>query len=196
VSRYLHLPFQAGANEILDRMHRRYTREEYVELVARLRAAVPEINLSTDVIVGFPGETEEHFEQTLDLLQKIRFGQVFAFAFSPRPRTPAARYDEHVDDAVKKERLHRLFELSDRISTELNEALVGAELPVLIDGDSRRDSEHWQGRAEDNRVVNFAKTGREAIGDIVEVRITGAGAHSLFGQRGSGDGTLPVMGAA
>jgi tRNA-2-methylthio-N6-dimethylallyladenosine synthase len=196
VSRYLHLPFQAGADEILDRMHRRYRREEYLELVASLRAAVPEINLSTDVIVGFPGETEEHFEQTLDLLEKVRFGQVFAFAFSPRPRTPAARYQGHVEDAVKKERLHRLFEVSDRISTDLNEALVGVDLPVLIDGDSRRDSEHWQGRAEDNRVVNFAKTGREALGDIVDVRITRAGAHSLFGERRTVDGRLPVMGAA
>jgi tRNA-2-methylthio-N6-dimethylallyladenosine synthase len=196
VSRYLHLPFQAGADEILDRMHRRYTREEYLELVARLRDAVPEINLSTDVIVGFPGETEEHFEQTLDLLRTIRFGQVFAFAFSPRPRTPAARYDGQVAESAKKDRLHRLFALTDQISTELNQSLVGADLPVLIDGDSRRNPEHWQGRAEDNRVVNFAKSGREEVGEIVEVRITRAGAHSLFGDRCSGDGRLPVFGAA
>jgi tRNA-2-methylthio-N6-dimethylallyladenosine synthase len=196
VSRYLHLPFQAGADEILDRMHRRYTREEYLELVARLRDAVPEINLSTDVIVGFPGETEEHFEQTLDLLRTIRFGQVFAFAFSPRPRTPAARYDGQVAESAKKDRLHRLFALTDQISTELNQSLVGVDLPVLIDGDSRRNPDHWQGRAEDNRVVNFAKSGREEVGEIVEVRITRAGAHSLFGDRCSGDGRLPVFGAA
>lgn len=196
VSRYLHLPFQAGSNEILERMHRRYTREEYLELVARLRRAVPEINLSTDVIVGFPGESEEHFEETLDLLREIRFGQVFAFAFSPRPRTPAARYDGQVAESAKKDRLHRLFALTDQISTELNQALVGANLPVLIDGDSRRDPDHWQGRGEDNRVVNFAKSGREEIGDIVNVRITRAGAHSLFGERCTGDGSLPVVGAA
>jgi tRNA-2-methylthio-N6-dimethylallyladenosine synthase len=196
VSRYLHLPFQAGSNDILDRMHRRYTREEYVELVARLREAVPEINLSTDVIVGFPGETEEHFEETLDLLRTLRFGQVFAFAFSPRPRTPAARYGEQVDEAVKKDRLHRLFALTDQISTELNEALIGADLPVLIDGDSRRNPDHWQGRGEDNRVINFPKTGREEVGDIVDVRITRAGPHSLFGERCVGDGRLPVLGAA
>jgi tRNA-2-methylthio-N6-dimethylallyladenosine synthase len=196
LSRYLHLPFQAGANEILDRMHRRYTREEYLELVARLRLSVPEINLSTDVIVGFPGETEEQFEQTLDLLREIRFGQVFAFAFSPRPHTPAARYEGQVAESVKKGRLHRLFALTDQISTELNQTLVGAEVPVLIDGDSRRDPDHWQGRAEDNRVVNFAKSGREEIGDIVNVRITRAAAHSLFGERCAGDGRLPVVGAA
>jgi tRNA-2-methylthio-N6-dimethylallyladenosine synthase len=104
VSRYLHLPFQAGSNEILERMHRRYTREEYLDVIARLRKAVPDINLSTDVIVGFPGETEEHFLETLELLEEIRFGQVFAFAFSPRPRTPAARYAEQVEETVKKNR--------------------------------------------------------------------------------------------
>jgi tRNA-2-methylthio-N6-dimethylallyladenosine synthase len=196
VSRYLHLPFQAGANEILNRMHRRYTRQEYLDLVNRLRQAVPEINLSTDVIVGFPGETEEHFVQTLGLLEEVRFGQVFAFAFSPRPKTPAARYGEQIDEPVKKDRLHRLFALTDEISSELNHELVGREVPVLIDGDSRRNSDHWQGRGEDNRVVNFAKTGREAIGDIVDVHITRAGAHSLFGERCSGDGRLPVVGAA
>lgn len=196
VSRYLHLPFQAGANEILDRMHRRYTREEYLELVTRLRNVVPDINLSTDVIVGFPGETEDHFQQTLDLLQEIRFGQVFAFAFSPRPHTPAARYDGQLEEETKKERLHRLFALTEQISSELNQELVGRDLPVLIDGDSRRDPDFWQGRGEDNRVVNFAKCGREAIGDIVDVRITRAGPHSLVGERCSGDGRLPVVGAA
>ena len=196
VSRYLHLPFQSGANEILDRMHRRYTREDYLELVARLREAVPNINLSTDVIVGFPGETEEHFAQTMDLLEEIRFGQVFAFAFSPRPRTPAARYEDALSESAKKERLHRLFAVTDQISSELNQGLVDGTIQVLIDGDSRRDPEHWQGRGEDNRVVNFAKSGREGVGDIVDVLITRAGPHSLFGERSSGDGRLPVIGAA
>jgi len=196
VSRYLHLPFQSGANEILDRMHRRYTSEEYLDLVAHLRNVVPDINLSTDVIVGFPGETEEHFQQSLDLLQEIRFGQVFAFAFSPRPNTPAARYDDQVEEVTKMERLHRLFALTEQISSELNQELVGREIPVLIDGDSRRNPNHWQGRGEDNRVVNFAKCGREGVGDIVDVRITRAGAHSLVGERCSSDGRLPVVGAA
>jgi tRNA-2-methylthio-N6-dimethylallyladenosine synthase len=196
VSRYLHLPFQAGANEILHRMHRRYTCEQYLDLVGELRSAVPDINLSTDVIVGFPGETEEHFQRTLELLERIRFGQVFAFAFSPRPRTPAAKYDDQVDEATKKDRLHRLFALTDQISSELNQELVGREVSVLIDGDSRRDPEHWQGRGEDNRVVNFAKCGREGVGDIVGVRITRASPHSLFGERTTGDGRLPVIGAA
>ena len=193
VSRYLHLPFQSGSDRILKRMHRRYTRAEYLELLQRIRQAVPDINLSTDAIVGFPGETEEDFEQTLSVLAGVRFGQVFAFAFSPRPNTPAAHYEEQVDEEVKKSRLHRLFHLTEHISQELNEALVGRVIPVLIDGDSRRDPMHWQGRGDDNRVVNFAKTGREAVGDIVDVRIVRAGSHSLFGEAATPSLSLPVV---
>lgn len=181
VSRYLHLPFQAGSNRILERMHRRYTREQYLELIDRIRAAVGNINLSTDVIVGFPGESDEDFLSTLDMLQQIRFGQVFAFAFSARPRTPARRYPGQVADAVKSERLQRLFELTDRIALELNQELVGTEVEVLIDGDSRRSHDDWQGRGEDNRVVNFPKSGSEKVGDLVLVRIERASAHSLYG---------------
>jgi tRNA-2-methylthio-N6-dimethylallyladenosine synthase len=195
VSRYLHLPFQAGADPVLKRMHRRYTRDEYIDLIVRLRSAVPDISLSTDVIVGFPGETEADFTQTLQLLEEVRFGQVFAFAFSARPRTPAARYQDLLTEDAKKGRLHRLFELTDRISLELNQALVGSTVSVLIDGDSRRNSEHWQGRGEDNRVVNFPKTGCERIGDLVDVEITGAGSHSLVGSRATCAANLPVFGA-
>lgn len=182
VSRYLHLPIQSGSDRVLKRMNRRYTRAEYRSLVEHIRRAVPEINVSTDVIVGFPGETEEDFTETLDLLESLRFGQVFAFTFSPRPRTPAARYLDDVPEDEKKERLHRLFELSDRISLELNTALIGARVCVLIDALSRRDPNHWQGRGEDNRVVNFPKLADERIGDLVTVEIQRAGAHSLIGE--------------
>jgi tRNA-2-methylthio-N6-dimethylallyladenosine synthase len=193
VSRYLHLPFQAGSDSILERMHRRYTRAEYTDLMTRLRSAVPDINISTDVIVGFPGETEEDFGQTLELLEEIRFGQVFAFAFSPRPQTPAARYEDLLSEEAKKQRLHRLFELTDQISLELNQALIGRTVSVLVDGDSRRNPKHWQGRGEDNRVVNFPKTGCEAIGDLVEVEISRAGSHSLVGRRATASINLPVF---
>jgi tRNA-2-methylthio-N6-dimethylallyladenosine synthase len=175
-------------------MHRRYTREDYADLIGRIRSAVPDINLSTDVIVGFPGETEPEFEDSLELLEELRFGQVFAFAYSARPRTPASKYDGAVPEAVMKERLHRLFELTDRISSELNYQRVGSTVPVLIDGDSRKSTDHWQGRGEDNRVVNFAKTGFETVGDIVDVRITRAGQHSLFGESlADAAGRLPVV---
>ena len=197
VSRYLHLPVQSGSDRVLRRMHRRYTRAEYLELVSRIRSAVPDINLSTDVIVGFPGETEEDFGETLELIQRVRFGQVFGFAFSPRPRTPAARYPGQLPEAVRKERLQRLFALTDRISHELNQSLVGTLSRVLIDGSSRRDPEMWQGRGEDNRVVNFPRTGRETIGDVVEVRIVHGAAHSLRGEAASSPSrTLPVLPSA
>ena len=194
VSRYLHLPFQAGSNRILKRMNRKYTREEFLELIRRIRSAVPDINLSTDVIVGFPGEAEEDFQETLDLLEVVRFGQVYAFGYSPRPKPPSRTYDEQVADETKSDRLQRLFAVSARISGELNSALVGTTVPVLVDGESRKRTEHWQGRGEDNRVVNFPKTGRESVGDVVPVIIERAGPHSLFGRRDlSGVRRLPVM---
>ncbi len=201
LSRYIHLPFQAGSDRVLARMKRRYTRGEYLDLIARIRRAIPSANLSTDVIVGFPGETEDDFSQTLELLQYVRFGQVFAFAYSPRPRTPAARYEDQVPETVKSDRLRRLFELTDRIERELNESLVGTVQEVLIDGDSRRSARDWQGRGADNRVINFPKTGDDAPGDIVPVRITAAGAHSLYGERLPGrpihrfrPASMPVLG--
>jgi tRNA-2-methylthio-N6-dimethylallyladenosine synthase len=193
VSRYLHLPFQAGSDTILRAMRRRYTRREYIDLIARIRDAVPDINVSTDVIVGFPGETEEDFQHSLDVLERLRFGQVFAFGFSPRPGTPAARYPEQVEEEVKKDRLHRLFAVADRISLELNQSLVGTKMPVLIDGVSRRREEDWQGRGEDNRVVNFPKGPDEGIGDVVDVRILRAGPHSLSGERAGKLVELPVL---
>ena len=193
VSRYIHLPFQAGSDRILQRMHRRYTRSDYLALVARIREAVPEVNLSTDVIVGFPGETENDFRDTIRVLEEVRFGQVFAFVYSPRPRTPAARYGEQVPQAVAGERLARLFELTDRISLELNQELVGRVLQVLVDGESRRDSTAWQGRADDNRVVNFPKTNREGMGEIVPVLIRRAGPHSLQGEAIPRPERLPVL---
>jgi len=182
VSRYLHLPVQAGSDRILRRMHRRYTREGYLELVSRIRRAVPDINLSTDVIVGFPGETEQDFVATLELVEQLRFGQVFGFAFSPRPRTPAARYPDQVAEGVRKERLQRLFAITDRVSLELNQALEGTVARVLIDGRSRRDPGVWQGRGEDNRVVNFPRSGAESVGDVLDVRIVRAAPHSLIGE--------------
>jgi tRNA-2-methylthio-N6-dimethylallyladenosine synthase len=195
LSRYLHLPAQSGSDVVLKRMHRRYTAQQYLDLIARIRSKLPEINLSTDVIVGFPGESEEDFEASLRLLETVRFGQVFGFAFSPRPGTPAARYPDTVPEPMKKQRLHRVFEVSDRISHELNRALVDTTQSVLIDGDSRRSRSDWQGRAEDNRVVNFAKNAHGQIGDVVRVRITRASPHSLYGEVVGSRIQLPVFAA-
>ena len=193
IFRYLHLPIQSGSDAILKKMHRKYTRDEYFDLVNRIRDAAPDINLSTDVIVGFPGESVSDFEDTMSVLEQIRFGQVYAFGFSPRPNTPAARYQPEVSEAVKSSRLQDLFALSNQISLELNEELIGKVVQVLIDGESRRDPGHWQGRGEDNRVVNFPKCGREEIGDVVEVEVLRAGQHSLVGEIVGGAVRLPVV---
>ncbi len=195
LSRYLHLPVQSGSDTILKRMHRRYTAQEYLDLIARIRSKLPDINLSTDLIVGFPGETEEDFSASLRLLEAVRFGQVFGFAFSPRPGTPAARYPDQIPELEKKRRLHSVFETSDRISLDLNQKLVGSAKSVLIDGDSRRSRSDWQGRAEDNRVVNFAKRGTGEIGDVARVRITRAGPHSLYGEMIGVRTRLPILDA-
>jgi len=193
VFRYLHLPIQSGSDEILRRMHRKYTRQEYLDLVDRIRTGNPDVNLSTDIIVGFPGETEDDFEDSMDILEEIRFGQVFAFGFSPRPKTPAAQYRPQISDDVKSARLQRLFALCNQISHELNHELLGRSFQVLIDGPSRLNPEHWQGRGEDNRVVNFPKCGREEIGDVVEVEIQRAGPHSLVGEIIGGAVRLPTV---
>ncbi len=193
VSRYLHLPFQSGSDAVLRRMHRRYTRAEYLDLLTRIRSAVPSISLSTDVIVGFPGETEADFQLTLDLLDQARFSHVFAFTYSPRPQTPASRLVDDVPEQEKKQRIHRLFQLTESIARELNQQLIGHQVEVLIDGPSRRSAKDWQGRGEDNRVVNFAKTGYEQIGDLVHVRIIRASAHSLVGERADSKHHLPIL---
>ena len=179
---YLHVPVQSGSTAVLQRMRRGYTREQYVDLVARLRAAMPKAALSTDVIVGFPGESERDFEETLSLVDQTRFSQLFGFAYSPRTRTPAARYDGRVERAVAAARLERLFELQASIQLELNQRLIGSTVEVLADGPSRRGAAQWQGRGDDNRVVNFVAAGALAAGDLVRVRITGATPHALVGE--------------
>lgn len=179
---YLHLPFQAGSDGVLRRMHRRYTSQEYRELVAAIRAAAPGVTLSTDVIVGFPGETEEDFQETLRLVEELHFGQLFGFIYSPRPRTPASRYPGAVPRHVAGERLERLFRLQEEIQLSLNQGLIGRTVEVLLDGPAKRGA-LWQGRGADNRVVNMpAWEGIEA-GQIAAVTILAATAHALFGER-------------
>jgi tRNA-2-methylthio-N6-dimethylallyladenosine synthase len=180
---YLHVPVQSGSTAVLTRMHRGYTRERYLELASALRSAIPDVTLSTDVIVGFPGETDEDFEATLDLTAEVRFGQLYGFLFSPRPRTPAARYEARVSRAAAGTRLERLFALQNTIQLELNQALIGREVDVLVDGPSRRGSASWQGRGADNRVVNFPAWEGIRAGEVERLTITGATGHALLGSR-------------
>jgi len=181
VCEWFHLPLQSGSNRILARMNRGYTRERYLELVDAIRAAVPEIALSTDLIVGFPGETEDDFRATLAVVEEVGYDNVFAFRYSPRPGTPAAEMPEQVDEAIKADRNTRLLEVAVRAAAARSRALVGAGLEVLVDGASRRDPAQLSGRTRCNRVVNFDGAGRARVGDIVQVRIDEALPHSLRG---------------
>jgi len=182
ISRYLHLPVQSGSSKILRRMKRLYTREKYVETIARIREAIPEIHFSTDVIVGFPGETEEDFEQSLSLVEEIRYGSMFAFKYSPRPGTPSLKLGPPVDDAIASARLTRLFELHERIKRERLESYRGRVLPVLVEGPSRNDPAMFAGRTDDNFVVNFVAGRPPMLGSMLGVRIDQAQHHTLRGE--------------
>jgi tRNA-2-methylthio-N6-dimethylallyladenosine synthase len=178
---HLHLPVQAGANRILQAMNRGYTREEYLEKVSWLRKACPGIALSTDLIVGFPGETESDFGQTLDLMREAGFDQAFSFKYSPRPQTRAAALPEQLPEEVKTERLARLQSLQDELTLKANLRLVGQVRPVLVEGRSRRHPEQLCGRLRTNQVVNFDGP-PELVGREVLLELTAAHPHSLKGR--------------
>ena len=182
VARHLHLPVQSGSTETLKAMRRRHTREEYLELVARLRDAMPDIALSTDMIVGFPGESDEHFEETLSLTAAARYHSMFSFKYSPRPNTLALkRMPDDVPEEEKTRRIMALQGLQRQIQGELYEASVGRVEQVLIDSKSRRREWELSGRTSGNTVVNLSGD-PSLIGTIVPVRITGANPNSLRGE--------------
>ena len=169
---HFHLPVQHGSDRILQAMNRVYRKDAYRSLVERIRAAVPDASLTTDLIVGFPGETEEDFGELLDFLREIRYDAAYTFLYSKRSGTPAATMEAQVEDSVKKERLHRLMEVQNEISLEKNVALKGTVQEVLAEGTSRTDEDVWTGRTGTNKIVLWRKKGHETEGDIVRVRIT------------------------
>jgi tRNA-2-methylthio-N6-dimethylallyladenosine synthase len=182
VCRHLHLPVQSGSTRVLSAMRRRHTREEYLELVARLREAIPDIALSTDMIVGFPGESEEDFDATMSLTSAVRYHSMFSFKYSPRPNTLALkRLADDVDEGEKTRRIVALQRLQARIQEELYRAAVGRVEDVLVDSRSRRRESELSGRTSGNTVVNFAGT-PDWIGQVVPVTITAANPNSLKGQ--------------
>lgn len=183
VCNHLHLPFQAGSNRILKLMNRKYTREHYLELIGKIKAAVPDIALSTDIIVGFPGETEEDFEQTLDIVEKVGFDSAFMFIYSPRKGTPAAKLEQTTPSEVISQRFKRLADLQTEIATKLAKRFEGKTVEVLVDGPSKQNPEMLSGRTRDNRLVNFKAEGVEK-GEFVNVEIVRAGAFWLEGRGG------------
>ncbi len=181
VCEYFHLPLQSGSDRMLARMNRGYTRAQYLALIDELRAAVPDIALSTDLIVGFPGETDEDFAATLDMVERVGYDNVFAFRYSPRPGTLAATMPAQVPAEVKAERNSRLLEATGRVAAARSRRLEGHAVEVLVDGRSKKNEAEMSGRTRCNRVMNFHGEGRVAIGDIVQVRVTEALPHSLRG---------------
>lgn len=181
VMEHLHLPVQAGSNRILQAMNRRYTRERYLQLIDEIRTAIPDISLTTDIIVGFPGETDEDFAETLSLMETVRYDAAFTFAYSPRGGTPAAKMLEQVEETVSKERLQRLNELQARISMERNQELIGSQQQLLVEGPSKNDPSRLTGRTRGNKLVHFVGE-EELSGQLVQVRITQAQTWNLFGE--------------
>lgn len=180
LARHVHLPVQSGSDRMLKRMIRRYTRAEYTERVARLAAAVPGVTLSTDIIVGFPGETEDDFSSTLTLVEEVGFKGLFGFKYSPRPYTPALRLGDDVPEEVKSERLSRLFELSERLLGQHLSGLVGSTQRALIEGRDKGKGQLWSGRTERNEIIHVA--GAEDLdlaGEVVSVRVARNNKHSL-----------------
>ena len=187
VCEHLHLPLQSGSSRVLKAMRRTYTRERYLALVERLRTAVPDLALGTDIIVGFPGETEAEFAETLEVVEEVGFDSAFTFVYSPRQGTEAAAMPDQVPHEVKIERMERLVELIQRIAAERNRARIGQVEQVLVEGTSRTNRSRLRGRTRRNTTVNFS--GNASAGELVDVRIEAATSTTL---KGTQEALVPV----
>ena len=179
---HIHLPVQYGSNRILKAMNRVYTIESYRDLVHRIHEALPEAALTTDLIVGFPGETDDDFQELLAFLKEIRYDSAYTFIYSKRSGTPAATMESQVDELVKKERLNQLMAVQNTISLEINQALQGKVLEVMVEGPSKHDAAVWNGRTRTNKIVLFPH-GEEKAGDFIQVKITQPQTWVLKGER-------------
>ena len=178
---HVHLPVQSGSTAVLRAMARTYSREEYLEKIALMKAARRPISITTDMIVGFPGETEKDFEETLSLLDEVQYDSVFAFKYSPRPNTPSLKMPDAIPEEEKGRRLALLMDRQREIQRLRNEKLVGETFEVLVDGKSRRENQ-WSGHTSSNRVMNFTSPERELLGDYVQVKVVSAMPNSLVGE--------------
>lgn len=181
VCEHLHLPIQAGNNRILKAMNRKYTREEYISLVESVREAMPDIALTTDIIVGFPGESSQEFEDTLDIIKRLKFDSAYTFIYSPRKGTPAVNIEDKISIEEKKERLAKLIEIQSKISRMKNDAYIGKVKEVLVEGRSKTNDKVLTGRTRENKIVNFIAD-EKVIGQLIRVKITKARSWSLEGE--------------
>jgi tRNA-2-methylthio-N6-dimethylallyladenosine synthase len=185
VCNHIHLPVQSGSDRILELMARTYTRAHYLKLVKKIKSTIPGVGLSTDIISGFPTETEDDHRMTLDLIEEVEYDGAFMFKYSPREHTPAYKMEDDVPDEVKVRRLNEIIELQQHISQENNRRLIGRIVEVLVEGESKKSQEDWTGRTDTNKVVVFPRTGGE-VGDYVSVRILQGTSATLFGTIDSG----------
>jgi tRNA-2-methylthio-N6-dimethylallyladenosine synthase len=181
VCEHAHLPLQSGSTRILKVMRRTYSRERYLKLVGEMRAAIPDLAFSTDIIVGFPGETEDDFRETLEVVEEVGFDSAFTFVYSPRAGTDAAAMPDQISDGLKRERIERLVELVQRIAAERNDTRIGRIEEVLVEGPSRTDPSILRGRTRRNTTVNFV--GEAQAGELVDVRIERATSTTLGGSQ-------------
>lgn len=182
VCKHIHLPLQAGSNKILKKMNRKYTREEYLEKVKKLKSAIPEVALTSDIIVGFPGETEEDFKETLDMLEKVRYHEIFSFKYSDRPFTLAQKLENKIPEEEKEKRLNEVHKLQAEITKEIYNSYIGKEVEVLVEDYSAKNKNMLMGRTTTNVIVNFKAPRLDIKGALVKVLITEAGKHSLKGE--------------
>lgn len=171
IARVLHLPLQSGSSAVLKKMNRKYTKEQYLELVDKIKTRIPDVVLSTDIIVGFPGETEEDFEDTLDVVRKVNYEQIFMFIYSRREGTVADKMENQIPEEIKHKRFDRLKELFDSRVSENNQKYIGTTQKILVDGYSKNDKETLTGRTDTNKVVNF-KGNKDLIGKMINIKIT------------------------
>jgi len=181
ICEHIHLPIQAGSNHILAKMNRGYTAEDYVKLVERIRHQIPGVSITTDIIVGFPGETEADFNQTLEIVKTVQFDMAYTFMFSPRSGTPAATMADQLPINIKKERLQRLMEIQSEISKKANEKLIGQVVEVLVDGSSKNNPAFFSGRTRTNKIIIF-KGESKLTGKIVNVKVNKAQSWNLYGE--------------
>ena len=180
VCEYLHLPVQAGSSRVLDKMNRKYTKEDYLKLVAKVKEQIPDIAMTTDLMVGFPEETEEDFLDTLDIVEKVRYDAAFTFIYSVRQGTPAAEMENQISQETKHERFDRLLALVNRIGSEINQSYKDKVVQVLVEGESKNDSTKLMGRTRQNKLINF-EGDKSLIGKLVNIKITQPKAFSLNG---------------
>jgi tRNA-2-methylthio-N6-dimethylallyladenosine synthase len=175
---HIHLPIQSGSSKVLKKMNRRYDQDKYLDLARYIRNEIPQATITTDIIVGFPGETEEDFLETMKVVDEIEFDSAYTFAYSKRPGTPAAKFEDQVPEEDKKNRLYRLIDQVNMYMEKSNKSRLGKKISIMVDGKSRKDDEVWSGRSDDNKLVHFR--GDYNVGDIIELEVYDYTPHVLW----------------